>query len=298
MLLPMPGKAIAWLLSQPLFWACIGIVLGPYLFVRGFRLLQRKRLIMDTPRSTVRAAALGLVEIQGRTTGPYTLVSPIASRECFYYRVVIRARAHTIVDEMCAPLFLDDSTGRLLVYPQGAELQFPPTCSLDFRHGSNTASDYLRHLLARHGYSIRDLESAQEFCIASGDLLFVLGILRHNEWQRERSGQRVDSATRIGAGFVGRVEAEVQVCQAVPSVASGPGRTASQLADGEFDLHPPVLLMRGVGPFVISTKSERDVISGLGGRSMLYIWGGPLITILSAYVIMGWLAGRVVLPFN
>jgi hypothetical protein len=50
-------------LSRPLLWAWTGVIVGPYFFWRGFRVLQRKRLIMDTPRSTVRAAALGVVEL-------------------------------------------------------------------------------------------------------------------------------------------------------------------------------------------------------------------------------------------
>jgi hypothetical protein len=38
-----------------------------YFFWRGFRVLQRKRLVMDTPRSTIRAAALGSVEAAERS---------------------------------------------------------------------------------------------------------------------------------------------------------------------------------------------------------------------------------------
>jgi len=39
---------------QPLLWTVLGVTLGPYFFWRGFLLLQHKRLIMDTPRSTIR----------------------------------------------------------------------------------------------------------------------------------------------------------------------------------------------------------------------------------------------------
>jgi len=85
-------RELIWLLSQPLFWAALGIVVGPFLFFRGFRLLQHKRLIMDIPRSTIRGAALGPVEISGKAVGPYTLVSPLSKRDCLYYRVVVRAQ--------------------------------------------------------------------------------------------------------------------------------------------------------------------------------------------------------------
>src|SRR5256885_10588267 len=83
--------SLIWLLSQPVFWAALGIFIGPILFFRGFRLLQRKRLIQNMPRSTIRAAAMGPVEVSGRAVGPYTLISPVSGRECLYYRIVIRA---------------------------------------------------------------------------------------------------------------------------------------------------------------------------------------------------------------
>jgi hypothetical protein len=69
-----PLRQLIWLLSHPLSWAALGLVIGPYLFYRGFRLLQRKRLILDIPRSAVRAAAMGGVEVSGQAVGPYTLV--------------------------------------------------------------------------------------------------------------------------------------------------------------------------------------------------------------------------------
>ena len=44
---------LIWILSQPLFWAVVGILVGPYMFYRGFRLLQLKRRISNVPRSTI-----------------------------------------------------------------------------------------------------------------------------------------------------------------------------------------------------------------------------------------------------
>ena len=42
------------------FWIMplLGAGAGLYLFYHGFRLLQRKRLIMDTPSSKIRSAAM------------------------------------------------------------------------------------------------------------------------------------------------------------------------------------------------------------------------------------------------
>src|SRR5207249_11016312 len=51
-------------------------------------MLQRKRLILNTPSSKVRSAAMGLVEINGLATGPYTMPAPITTVPCYYYRTM------------------------------------------------------------------------------------------------------------------------------------------------------------------------------------------------------------------
>ena len=126
-------RLLIWLLSQPLLWAGLGVTFGPYFFWRGFRLLQRKRLIMDTPRSTVRAAALGCVEVSGKAVGPYTLVAPLSVVDCLYYRLAIESNPQGDLrnkcQEMCAPLFLDDGTGTVMIFPCGAELLLPSSAT-------------------------------------------------------------------------------------------------------------------------------------------------------------------------
>jgi len=55
-----------------------------------------------------------------------------------------------------------------------------------------------------------------------------------------------------------------------------------------FDLHPPVVLMKGSHDpaFFISWRSQRDVIASLGWKSTLMIWGGPALTILCVYLLL------------
>lgn len=138
-----PLRQLIWLLSHPLSWAALGLVIGPYLFYRGFRLLQRKRLILDIPRSTVRAAAMGGVEVSGKAVAPYTLVSPLSPRDCLYYRVVIRIlrkSSSPIIDRTLRPLFIDDGTGELMICPRGAEMQLTGS--------EGDGGEYLTHVLA------------------------------------------------------------------------------------------------------------------------------------------------------
>ncbi len=270
-------RQFIWLLSQPLFWAALGVVVGPYLFYRGFRLFQRKRLILDIPCSSVRAAAIGAVEVAGKAVGPYTLVSPLSSRDCLYYRVVIRVfrkRSRPIIDEVCAPLFVDDGTGELMIYPAGAEMQWTGV--------TGDGGEYLTHILARHGAARQDLVDAQEYCILPDDNIFILGTLCENPWAAKDPG--ASSLSRIGPGFVSLDEADLLRREAFTCL--NPNLPSGAAQGREFNLYPPTILMRGQNPFVISTRSQRDVVSQLAWKSFLFIWGGPLWTLWALWKIL------------
>src|SRR5437660_9401172 len=118
------NRLLIWLLSQPLLWAGLGVSLGPYFFWRGFRLFQRKRLIMDIPRSTIRAAALGCVEVSGKAVGPYTVVAPLSGADCYYDRVVVTSHPHSHllnpVQAITAPRFPDATACMIMTLPRSA----------------------------------------------------------------------------------------------------------------------------------------------------------------------------------
>jgi hypothetical protein len=190
-----------------------------------------------------------------------------------------------IVDEMCVPLFIDDGTGTLMLYPKGAETQL-----VSF---AGDGGAYLDRILSRQGFAREDLDAAEEYCILPGDDIFVVGTLCENPWSRRNPGD--SSLSRIGPGFVSLDEADLLRRDAFqgldPTLPSG----AEQGRD--FNLYPPTILMQGQTPFVISTQSQREVVSQLAWKSILFIWGGPLWTlwalwkILSQPAIWGLLAG-------
>lgn len=259
-------------------------MLGPYFFFRGFRLLQRRRLIMDTPRSTIRAAALGPVELSGKAVGPYTLVAPLSQCDCLYYRVVVESNPQGDLQdkmrELSAPFFLDDGTGTLMIYPEASELQMPAT---------SDRSEYGRLAVSMVSRSAETPEFSQEYCIRPGDEIFVRGTLRENPWAKRDPVAESSELSRIGPGFVSADEAELLRREAFPALdALLPARAVS--SEGEFDLHPPVILMKGEGPFVISTESERDLVAKLQWRSLLYIWGGPVIALWGLWRIVSHVA--------
>ena len=73
-------------------WAMIGAAVGVYLFFRGFRMLQFKRLVLNTPLSKVRSASMGLVELSGMGIGPQTIPAGITGDPCYYYRATALPR--------------------------------------------------------------------------------------------------------------------------------------------------------------------------------------------------------------
>lgn len=273
------------LLNDPVLWGPVGALLGVYLFIRGFSLLQRKRLVMNTPRSTVRAAALGPVEVSGQATGPYTLIAPLSETECYYYRLVtthVKDRNKNQSFEQCAPFFLTDGTGQLMIDPADAEIQFSPLGTFD----SGTLPDYLRHFLIQHGIPVADLVKVEEFCIRPEDKIVVFGTLQENPW---RKPPEQDSVAPIGPGFLSEAAADLQH-RAVFDLHGRGNSRSPQSSSREFDVYPPVILAKGAGPFFISTSSQQEVVKNLAFQSALYIWGGPALTLFCSYSLVQRLA--------
>jgi hypothetical protein len=179
--------------NDPSVWALFGACAGVYLFYRGFRLLQRKRLILDTPTSKVHSAAIGLVEVSGLAVGPYTLTAPVTTRACYYYRTIAwqwkqsgknKRWVQVAEESMHLPFFLDDNTGKLLVNPQGAELDvhcdFREEFSGPFLGGSPDVPGNVAAFLTRHGVSNDRKLKVEEYCIKPKNSLYILGTLAQN----------------------------------------------------------------------------------------------------------------------
>jgi hypothetical protein len=280
-------RDLIWLLSQPLFWAILGIVFGTYLFYRGFRVLQLKRAIMNVPRSTIRSAALGPVEISGKAVGPYTLVAPLSHGDCLYYRLKVESNPsgdlRSTIHELCAPLFLNDGTGIVMVYPPGAELRMNP---------SSERAEYGTLVVALSTrYRTENPEFAQEYSIKPGDSVFVLGTLRENIWKNRHAYVGTEDLARIGPGFVCDGEADLQRREAFPFLDPTRPAGAAVVSTQQFDLNPPVILMKGNGPFVISSDSQVELLSKLSWKSLLFIWGGPIAALWGLWEILNHFGG-------
>jgi hypothetical protein len=338
----------------------LGMAFGLYWFYKGFRLLQRKRLIQNTPASRIRSACMGLVEVSGLATGPFVLTSPCKQVESYYYRSTAwqlkqqgkNTQWVKVAEEtLHVPFYLDDNTAKVLIDPRGAEMDLHCDLSEQYHRsvlftGPEMPSSVAEFLI-RHGVDPEKRIKVEEYCIKPKNFLFVLGTLSQNPgldagirpaWaetpgQIQRLAQPVQTAQTIqtdnpqtapqvirlsnSSGGIAATEMTQQQKIAAALVRAGisnpaawsaagmttqstgaaPARTAPAMepepqletaAATDFDLHPPVVLMQGTHQpaFVISWKSQRDVVRSLGRKSSLMIWGGPALTLISVYFLL------------
>ncbi len=179
--------------GELLFLCAVGFCVGIGIFYYGFRLLQRRRLILDTPLSKIRSASMGLVEVSGLAVGPYNLIAPITARRCYYYRTVVweykqQGKNKEWVQIACeclhVPFFVDDNTGRVLVDPRGADLDLHRDFEDEFCNSFFTTKESVppnvSSFLGRHGVSTDNKIKVEEYCIKPKNSLFVLGTLSEN----------------------------------------------------------------------------------------------------------------------
>jgi E3 Ubiquitin ligase len=351
-------------------YATIGAFAGVYLFYRGFRMLQRKRLIENTPSSRIRSASMGLVEVSGLATGPYTINAPITGLPCYLHRTIAwewkregkNSQWVKVADEtQHVPFFLDDNTGRVLVDPQGAEMQIHRDFCDEFNQSLFSSSletpANVANFFSYHGVDGNHKTKVEEYSIKPKNALFVLGTLAENHGtaasaiprrtvaaDAQRLGFRFSilrSGVAPGTGFtLGAGEEVSPVAASEPALAldsaqsekvaaalrragianpaawaaagipsAGVSSFSSSLPSGgaaaaaapvaektpevQFDLQPPVVLMKGVHnpAFFISWQSQREVVGSLGWKSAAMIWGGPALTLGCIYLVaqFGWL---------
>lgn len=134
--------------DQLFLYLAAGTIGGLGLFVYGWMVHQRKRLIEGIPTSTIRSLALGLVEISGQAQPEGNLLSaPFSGLPCVFFSYAVEehvgsgkhARWETIVKGTSEqPFVVRDTTGQVLVVPLGAELILPD--------GRTYRNDWLREL--------------------------------------------------------------------------------------------------------------------------------------------------------
>jgi len=356
----MPFAASFALSAATILAACVvGVAIGVYWICRGWQLLQRKRLILNAPASNIHEASAGLVEISGQAVGPYVICSPLKQIDCYHYHSIAwelkqqgkNSEWVKVAEErLHVPFYVDDSTGKMLVDPRGAELDL--TCDLQGQYnrsalfGPSEMPGQIAEFLVRHGANPDRHIKVEERCIEPHDSVFVLGTLSQNpgldvtvmpSWAQRPGKKPISSATidepelggtqiirlsqpdlsvptvqmtqqqKIAAALVkagtsnpsawsaagiGVKTAPDPAVAKIETLAVEPAAPALDQADleipGGFDLHPPLVLMKGSHEpsFFISWRSHRQLANSLGWKSALMLSGGPALTLTCAYLLL------------
>ena len=133
-----------------------GFILGLYSMYTGLKRYPFLQKIEDTPTSKVSSVSVGLVELSGKAQFIEPEKSPVNDTACVYWRVIVmhlcqqRWRGKVWQElysvESKKPFYIEDETGKMLVSPEGAQIEI------------TLASTY-------YGY-IGDVGSLRQFCIA------------------------------------------------------------------------------------------------------------------------------------
>jgi E3 Ubiquitin ligase len=239
--------------GQPnlIVWAAVGIAAGVYLFVRGFRMLQRKRLILNTPTSKIRSASMGLVEVSGLAVGPYVMTAPLTALPCYYYRSIAwqwkqqgkNKEWVKVADEsLHLPFYLDDNTGRVLVNPQGAELDIHRDFHEEYSDSLFTTKEFappnVCSFLARHNIDTDTKIKVEEYCIKPKNALFVMGTLAEN------------SGLEVGPKPIPTLPPTQGITLRVPGFGGNPPQSA-------LEAIPGLATSRTSTAFTLSSKQEQ-----------------------------------------
>jgi hypothetical protein len=243
----------SWPPDQLFLYLAAGTIGGLGLFVYGWMVRQRKRLIESIPTSTIRSLALGLVEISGQAQPEEGLLStPFSGLPCVFYSYAVEEQVGTEKNTRWKtvakgtseqPFFVSDTTGRVLVVPLGAELILP-----DERTYRNdwlgelppTAIDGLNRLgISTERWIGNKTLQCREAFILQEEQVYVLGTAHENLGATERA----ENSARLYIG---------------------------SSRDHEF---------------IISDRSEKDLLSRLRWQVLAYGAGGLALTATCVIII-------------
>ena len=235
------------------FWLFLLAAGGVGLFLYGFKVRAMRRVIENTPTSTVRSLPLGFVEVAGTALpdGEALLLSPLTNQPCVFYRYRIEEqrgsrnsrRWVTVAENRSSePFYLEDSTGRVLIVPMGADARLSRERVFSDRW-PGALPDHVARTLRTIGEPTaswlgpRTLRCREAY-IAPGDPLYVLGTAQEN-----------------------------------PSVSvAGAADNAARIYIGSHPDNPR---------YLISDRSEKALLARLRLIAAACLYGGPLLTALS-----------------
>lgn len=242
------GKLFAYL--------CAGFVLGIVGFFQGFQLRKKRKLIEDVPTSTVRGVALGLAELCGTAREFQKLLTSAFSKvPCVFYRYKVEEYRSSGKSGSWVTLAEHTSPEYFYLEDATGKLLICPDQAELHVHTDRKYSNGL-------GAKDKDLFLAQ---------LESMGI-----------------GTRGSFGFGKQLRCEeAYIAPGDPVYAIGtvqPNPLVKGSAQGFENLCMAVQLGSF---FLLSSESEKHVLSEFSGKMYLFLYGGPALTVVCLFILIG-----------
>ena len=279
--------------ARVLIYSIVGIIAGVYLFYKGFRNLWEKRLIENIPTSKVRSIAMGLVELQGTAIPELLLTGPYTKTPCVFYHIIIErlvrhrnssnwVKEFDIKTEI--PFFIHDETGSVVIDPRGADTDLP-----------------LRYT------SIEGNMRYKEYNIMEKEPIYVLGTARRTESLDEKIHREVEERIREITGnpeekqkldtnrdmWIDESEWETARKKLQEEVAEEFSKAGEEFTKSEHSV-PDSLenVVIGKGEldehFLLSNKSESEMIEQCRYRAFFFTIGGALLTLICLKIVLSY----------
>ncbi len=228
--------------------AILGLGFGIFSFIIGLKSLFLKRMIENIPTSKVRSIAMGLVEVYGEIVSIKVLKSPFSGKDCVYYRYDIEEQrsdgkrtywATIKKDEAYIPFRLKDNTGMVMVDCKGANVDIKRDMSFESGIGHEPPKQVLDFLKANR--------------IAHDSFLGINKHMRYTEYFIQ-PGEKV---------YILGTAAENR------GTLAGARHTEN------------IVIEKGDNEktFYVSDRSEKDILSSLGWKVALGVFGGMALAV-------------------
>jgi hypothetical protein len=252
----------------PLIAGLIVVLIGLYIFIRGFTKWSHYNTVSNTPTSKVEAIAAGFVEVYGEAVakGDY-LKSPFCGEDCVFYKYIIEEYRHhgrssswVIIRQGQSepPFFIQDETGKIEVDPVGAELEVVEKSRFEVNPGDETPETILDFLKT---VNLRDNTPTMNF------------------WPFHMGGNpRMYTEYKIDKG-----QSVFVTGTAVPKEGVISEKHEDTLVIKKGDLNKF---------FYISDKKEKAVLGGIRNKAIEYFVAGGIVALVGlAYIffVMGML---------
>lgn len=303
--------------NRDIFYAAFGFCAGVVVFFRGFNRLRRKRLIENIPTSTVRGLAMGLVELQGQAKATRILHSPLTKTECVVYKYLVEeyrksgksGHWHKIAggNSFSCPFWLDDGTGKIMVYPSGAEIFWPKDYSLVLGGiGASAPPDPLIEFLQQNGINYRNWLGWRrlrfsEWYICENENVYVLGSAKKKEESEFSYNEELLRRLQVLKSDPQRMK-QIDVNQdsyvsneewdnAVKKIEEE--LLGELVKDTALDNAGDIKIARDdiETTFIISENSQKELLQKLSWECFACLYGGPALSLATLGYILWRLQG-------